>query len=62
VAFWRQKFDRNVERDAENMRALTSGGWKVMEVWECELRDTAALARRLSRFLGPVRPKDGAKA
>lgn len=38
TAFWKAKFERNVERDAENMAALESNGWRVVTVWECELR------------------------
>lgn len=35
--YWIAKFDRNVERDAENLRALKADGWRVHVVWECEL-------------------------
>ncbi|WP_057975570.1 very short patch repair endonuclease [Pseudomonas lactis] len=36
--FWLSKIDRNRERDAEVKLALAALGWRVMEVWECELR------------------------
>lgn len=36
--FWAEKFLRNVERDLVNVRALEALGWKVMIVWECEIR------------------------
>lgn len=35
--FWRQKIQRNVERDILNKERLQSLGWKVLTVWECEL-------------------------
>ena len=37
--FWLEKFERNVERDAENEEALRERGWQVLTVWECELND-----------------------
>lgn len=37
--FWLEKFERNVERDAENAEALREQGWQVLTVWECELND-----------------------
>ena len=32
------KINRNAERDAENMKKLTDMGWKVVTVWECDLK------------------------
>jgi len=36
--FWRQKINRNVERDQKNIRQLEQTGWHVIVVWECELK------------------------
>lgn len=36
--FWEDKFNRNVERDRENERALEEMGWTVVVVWECEIK------------------------
>ncbi len=33
--FWRRKFEENVSRDARNVAALRSLGWRVFIVWEC---------------------------
>ena len=41
VDFWREKIERNIERDRESMQALFDLGWKVIRVWECELRNKA---------------------
>lgn len=37
--FWQRKFERNVERDAENLAELEKSGWRVTVVWECEIPD-----------------------
>lgn len=39
--FWNQKFERNVERDAREQKELQEMGWKVIVVWECELKKAA---------------------
>src|SRR5258708_28392236 len=36
--FWSAKFARNVARDVENKRDLEALGWRVIEVWECDLK------------------------
>jgi DNA mismatch endonuclease (patch repair protein) len=51
LEFWSKKFIRNEERDAEVAAALKETGWKQVVVWECEIRDEAALARRLKKAL-----------
>ena len=51
--FWSEKRTRTVRRDGLNSAALRKGGWKVLTIWECELRAVAALSRRIVRFLEP---------
>lgn len=36
--FWKEKITANVARDLRNRDALISAGWRVAEVWECQLR------------------------
>lgn len=36
--YWEPKILRNVERDEKNTEQLKSLGWKVVTVWECELK------------------------
>ncbi len=51
VAFWKQKFAANVERDRKVTAALRRLGWRVLTIWECEAaneRSLAVLSRRLS--------------
>lgn len=53
VAFWLEKFHRNVERDAEVRRELQRLGWRVVVIWECETEGLDRLALRLQRALSP---------
>ena len=36
--FWREKLARNHARDREVNRALRARGWRVLRIWEHELR------------------------
>lgn len=49
--FWRSKIDRNRERDRENQLLLQDAGWRVLIVWQCELRNLDALKKRLYEFV-----------
>jgi DNA mismatch endonuclease (patch repair protein) len=49
--FWLPKLDGNKARDQMNQRLLRKSGWRVLVVWECELRDMKRLARKIRRFL-----------
>jgi DNA mismatch endonuclease (patch repair protein) len=52
VDFWTSKLAYNRRRDQDNTRALENTGWKVLVIWECELRDSRAVVDRLISFLG----------
>ncbi|MXZ76011.1 MAG: DNA mismatch endonuclease Vsr [Gemmatimonadetes bacterium] len=49
--FWNSKLQKNVERDRQNIAALTSAGWCVLVVWECQTKSTVFLANLVKRFL-----------
>ena len=36
--FWKNKIETNIARDNKKTAALESLGWKVITVWECELK------------------------
>jgi DNA mismatch endonuclease (patch repair protein) len=52
AAYWTAKIDRNRARDAENQAALRQLGWAPLVLWECELKDPAAVSARLTEALG----------
>lgn len=49
--YWLPKFAKTVERDHRSLEALRELGWTPLVVWECELKDMAALAKKLRAFL-----------
>ena len=38
VEYWEAKFARNVERDERTREALEAAGWRVVVIWEHQLR------------------------
>lgn len=52
IEFWKEKFERTVQRDLEKNKALASEGWHVYTVWECELKDEPRkVVERIRNFL-----------
>lgn len=59
VEFWKEKIERNIERDRESMQALRNLGWRVIRVWECELRNKANREETLNKIYNSIRSSDG---
>jgi DNA mismatch endonuclease (patch repair protein) len=38
IEFWNQKLDKNIERDQQSQTLLKESGWRVITVWECQLK------------------------
>lgn len=49
--YWGLKLARNIQRDQANIAKLQSSGWDTLVIWECEIRDAAALEKSLRNFL-----------
>ena len=52
TAFWKDKFECTVKRDKLKTAELESLGWKVITVWECDLRkDSEAVLENVCHTL-----------
>ncbi len=49
--FWRNKIVTNRARDRRHIGDLGRLGWKVLVIWQCELKDPLAVRRRIVDFL-----------
>src|SRR3954462_7398535 len=52
--YWLAKVGRTVARDAAAQAALKAAGWRVETIWECHMKDEAALSDRLAGLLQPT--------
>ena len=50
AAYWRRKLDRNQTRDQLHQQTLKALGWRVLVLWECEVRAMQPALRKLRRF------------
>lgn len=51
VEFWQAKFERNVARHREVEEELTTLGWRVLVIWECETDSATGLLDHLTELL-----------
>lgn len=58
VEFWKEKIERNVARDTRSKTELKALGWRVIRVWECEIKTVAQrdeyLKRLYDRIVNPT--------
>lgn len=50
VEFWKEKIEHNVARDVRNEAELKALGWRVIRVWECEIKTLAEREEYLKRL------------
>jgi DNA mismatch endonuclease, patch repair protein len=49
--YWQKKRIRNAARDRVSLRHLRRDGWRVLTIWECQMKDPNKLRRRIAKFL-----------
>jgi DNA mismatch endonuclease (patch repair protein) len=54
--FWIPKLTKNAERDTQAVEALERLGWRVLVVWECELKDIERVVARIAEHLERCMP------
>jgi len=42
--YWKNKLEKNVERDLENRKKIEKLGYRVVVIWECETKNSEKLA------------------
>jgi DNA mismatch endonuclease, patch repair protein len=59
IEFWKNKLQRNREKDSENNESLRKIGWRIMTIWECSFRgkgkkkdtEISRISDRINRWL-----------
>lgn len=51
VEFWTIKLGKNVVRDKKHNKELKQAGWRILTIWECEIKDLVKLERKLKKIL-----------
>lgn len=50
LGYWTEKLSRNQARDAEKVEALRALEFRVLVIWECDVRDGLRFRKALERF------------
>ena len=58
LGYWEPKLTRTRFRDQEHLASLEASGWKVLVVWECQLRSPVAVLELIDAFLRSCRLQD----
>lgn len=53
--FWEPKLEANRLRDIRTKEALEALGWRVLVIWECEVKDPFRISGIVREFLGSHR-------
>ena len=51
IQYWKPKLSRTRIRDQEHLASLRDEGWRVLTVWECQLRNSVDVLYQIHRFL-----------
>lgn len=51
VEFWEKKFYDTVHRDSRNTFSLLDNGWRILELWECGIRNRMAELEELLKTM-----------
>lgn len=51
IEFWQEKFIKNKNRDRKSKKELQALGWKVIIVWQCELRSPKKVLSKIVNAL-----------
>ena len=58
--FWRDKINSNQERDSKNYEQLIALGWRVIVIWECELKKSL-IDTTINRIVNQLRAQSSTK-
>jgi DNA mismatch endonuclease (patch repair protein) len=51
VEYWQNKIKRNKTRDRQQSSELKKNGWRVVRIWEHELKTPTSVVRKIARAL-----------
>lgn len=52
--FWEKKIEGNKNRDNDKVLALQALGWKVLTVWQCEIKNKVLFEKRIEVLIEEI--------
>lgn len=56
--FWNTKIEKNKLRDKNAQKALVTTGWKVIVIWECQLRNQEMFKQTITKVVNEIDMKE----
>ena len=53
--FWKNKIEGNIKRDRKNINELKKLGWKVITIWQCEIRNKLQQKNKLEIIINNLK-------
>jgi DNA mismatch endonuclease (patch repair protein) len=53
--FWKTKIGGNIDRDKRSITELENLDWRVIVIWQCEIKNVALRGERLSGLLSEIK-------
>ena len=53
--YWNAKIAENRARDKKKKRLLRKAGWKVIEIWQCKLRNKRIFSKTLDKVINSLK-------
>jgi DNA mismatch endonuclease, patch repair protein len=50
IEFWSEKIEANRTRDKRKLAWLRTHGWRVLTIWQCELKNVDRLTKKIHKF------------
>ena len=54
LEYWQPKIEKNKVRDEQNQKKLQDAGWKVITIWECELKTSELRNNRCEKLINEL--------
>ena len=54
IKFWTDKITDNKKRDLKNYNDLTKSGWKVITIWQCQIKNKSIQERTLNHMMEKI--------
>ena len=51
LRYWKDKLKNNVKRQTDIIKELRYNKWRVLIIWECEVKDAAKLSKKIKIFV-----------
>ena len=52
--FWKNKIQGNTERDKSNQKQLKKLGWKIIVVWQCQIKNRELFEKTMKRIVQKI--------